>query len=125
MSIRTALAFSAALVAAISMAACRPNESLEGQAKDARLKAAIKSKLASQVSATTLTSIEVNVTNGVATLAGPVHSAEESGRIESVARSVEGVTDVKNALQVLAPQQSVTPPPGSAAPAPSTTSPAK
>jgi hyperosmotically inducible periplasmic protein len=110
MSIRRALAFSAALAVAIAAASCRPNQSLEGQAKDAQIKTAVKAKLASQVDATTLTSIEVNVTNGVVTLAGPVHSAEESSRIESVARTVEGVTDVKNALQILAPQQGVTPP---------------
>ena len=108
---RTRLLFSVALVAvlATTLIACRPNESLEGQAKDARIKTAVKSKLASQVDATTLTSIAVNVTNGVVTLAGPVHSSEESSRIESVARGVEGVTDVKNALQILAPQTGVTP----------------
>jgi len=98
------------LVAAITLAtACRPNESLEGQAKDAKIATQIKSKLASEVGASTITSVSVNVTNGVVTLAGPVHSAEESSKIESVARGVAGVTDVKNALQVLAADMSVTP----------------
>jgi len=81
--------------------ACRPSQSLEGQAKDARTAAQIKSKLVSEVGASTLTSIDVNVTNGVATLSGPVHSAEESRRIESAARSVPGVSDVRNSLQVI------------------------
>ena len=109
MATRRVLALSAVLVAALILAACRPNESLEAQAKDTRLKTAIKSKLASDVDASTLTSVTVNVTNGVVTLAGPVHSAEESSKIESVARGVEGVTDVKNALQILSAQTNVTP----------------
>jgi hypothetical protein len=82
-------------------AGCRPSETVEGQAKDAKITAQIKAKLARDVSAATLTSVDVNVTNGVVTLAGPVHSADESGRIESSARSVEGVTRVQNNLQVL------------------------
>ncbi len=106
MKIRTAVVLGAALLLAL---ACRPNQSLEGQAKDAKIATQIKTKLASQVSASTLTSVSVNVTNGVATLAGPVHSADESRQIEAVARGVEGVTDVKNALQILAPETNVTP----------------
>jgi len=98
-----------AFALAATLASCRGNQSLEGQTKDARIKAEIKSKLASQIGAETLTAIEVNVTNGVVTLAGPVHSAEESSRIEAVARGVPGVSDVKVTLQVLAPQQIVTP----------------
>lgn len=106
MKVRTAVI----LVAAIMLAmACRANESLEGQATDAKIATQIKSKLASQVGASTITSISVNVTNGVVTLAGPVHSAEESSKIEAVARGVAGVTDVKNALQILAGDVSVTP----------------
>ena len=98
----------AAIALVASALACRPNETVEAQAKDAKLKTQIKSKLASEVDATTLTSIQVNVTNGVVTLAGPAHSAEEKSRIESVARSVPGVTQVNNDLQILG---------GSAAPA--------
>jgi osmotically-inducible protein OsmY len=106
MKIRTAVI----LVAAITLAAaCRPNESLEGQARDAKIATQIKSKLASEVGASTITSVSVNVTNGVVTLAGPVHSAEESSKIETVARGVAGVTDVKNALQILAADVNVTP----------------
>ena len=98
-----------AVAMACAMTACRGNQSLEGQAKDARIKAEIKSKLASQVSASTLTSVEVNVTNGIVVLAGPVHSVSESTQVESVARSVPGVKDVKVALQVLAPETIITP----------------
>lgn len=87
--------------AAIGLAACRPNETVEGQAKDAKIKAQIKAKLAKDVDASTLTSVSVNVTNGVVTLAGPVHNSEESSRVESTARAIEGVTQVNNNLQVL------------------------
>jgi len=113
MRTRTILTIAGALLLAL---ACRPNESLEGQAKDAKIAAQIKSKLASQVGASTITSIAVNVTNGVVTLSGPVHSAAESSQIESVARTVEGVQDVKNTMQVLAPETNVTPSGASAAP---------
>lgn len=97
---RIALGLLAAAVLT-ALVACRPNETVEGQAKDAKIKTQIKTKLASDVNAATLTSVEVNVTNGVVTLAGPVHNAEESSRIESTARSVEGVTQVHNNLQIL------------------------
>ena len=38
--------------------------------------------------------VQVNVTNGVVTLAGPVHNEDEKTRAESSARSVEGVVSV-------------------------------
>jgi hypothetical protein len=85
----------------LALAGCRPNETVEGQAKDAKIKTQIKAKLATDVDAATLTSVSVNVTNGVVTLAGPVHSSDESSRIESSVRAVEGVTQVNNNLQVL------------------------
>ncbi len=105
------------MLAAIAVAfalACRPNETMEAQAKDAKLKTQIKTKLASEVNATTLTAIQVNVTNGVVTLAGPAHTAEEKSRIESVTRSVPGVTQVNNALQIMG-ETLTTPAPISAA----------
>jgi BON domain-containing protein len=98
------------LAAALLITACRPNESVEGQARDAKIKTQVKSKLASDVGASTLTSVQVNVTNGVVTLAGPVHNADEKARAEAAARTVEGVVSVTNALQVLAPDTSATPP---------------
>lgn len=113
MKARTAIILVAAIILAM---ACRANESLEGQATDAKIATQIKSKLASEVGASTIMSVSVNVTNGVVTLAGPVHSAEESSKIEAVARGVAGVTDVKNALQVLAGDVSVTPAGTTAAP---------
>jgi BON domain len=48
-----------------------------------------------------VTAVEVNVTNGVVTLAGPVHSDDEKQKAETVARDVEGVRRVNKALQVM------------------------
>jgi len=100
----------AAIAATLIVSGCRPNESVEGQARDAKIKTQVKAKLASDLGASTVTSVEVNVTNGVVTLAGPVHSADEKSRAEASARTVEGVVTVTNALQVLAGDASTTPP---------------
>jgi translation elongation factor EF-1beta len=98
--------------------ACRPNQTVERQTKDAALEAQVKAKLATDVGAATVTAIEVNVTNGVVTLAGPVHNEDEKQRAEAAARSIEGVTGVNNNLQVnaveVAPPPGMTPPPGMA-----------
>jgi osmotically-inducible protein OsmY len=112
------------LSTALLYAACRPNQTIEGQADDAAIKTKIKAKLASDVNLTTLTAVEVNVTNGVVTLAGPVHSDPERQQVEAAARAVEGVVSVTNNLQVLPPQAAKGPPvvttvaPASGTPAP-------
>ena len=90
--------------------ACRPNQTVERQTDDAGIKTSIKAKLASDVRFSTLTAVSVDVTNGVVTLAGPVHSEEEKLKIEEVARTVKGVVNVTNNLQV-EPSTSVTPAP--------------
>lgn len=91
-----------ALVAIIGLAsiACRPSQTVERQTKDAAIEAQVKAKLASDVGAATVTAIEVNVTNGVVTLAGPVSTEDDRQRAEAAARGVEGVTGVNNNLQV-------------------------
>lgn len=97
--------------------ACRPNQTVERQADDASIKTSIKAKLASDVRFMTLTSVSVDVTNGVVTLAGPVHTDEEKQKIEEVARGVKGVTQVMNNLQV---QPEVGVPPSGSTPAATT-----
>jgi osmotically-inducible protein OsmY len=104
----------AAALAVFLSVGCRPNQTLETQTKDAGMEAAIKTRLAAEVGAATVTAVEVNVTNGAVTLAGPVGSAEERQRIEDVARSVEGVVSVMNNLQIVSTQV-VSPPPPPAA----------
>ncbi len=84
------------------LTSCRPSETVEGQTNDTKLKAQIKTKLASDIGASTLTSLSVDVTNGVVTLAGPVHNEDEKSRAEATAKSITGVVRVNNALQVQA-----------------------
>lgn len=109
-----------ALVAIAGFAfACRPSQTVERQTKDAAIKAQVKTRLASDVGAATVTAIEVNVTNGVVTLAGPVSTEDERQRAEAAARGIEGVTSVNNNLQVTttgvaAPPPGTTWPPGTA-----------
>lgn len=88
------------IAGALFLAACRPSQTVGRQTDDAAIKAQIKTKLATDVGASTLTAVEVNVTNGVVTLAGPVASEDEKQRIGATAASVEGVTSVTNNLQV-------------------------
>ena len=93
----------AALVEAfllLAAGACRPNQTVERQTDDAGIKTSIKAKLASDVRFSTLTAVSVDVTNGIVTLAGPVHSEEEKQKIEETVRSVKGVVNVTNNLQV-------------------------
>ena len=95
----------AALAVALLLAStsCRPSQTLERQTDDAVIEARIKAELATDVGAATITSVEVNVTNGVVTLAGPVKTQDEKQRIEAVARETEGVRSVTNNIQVSAP----------------------
>jgi osmotically-inducible protein OsmY len=85
---------------ALASAACRPSQTVERQTDDAAIEAKIKAKLATEVGASTITAVEVNVTNGVVTLAGPVSTQEERQKIEAVARGSEGVVSVTNNIQV-------------------------
>jgi BON domain len=102
-----AAVFAFLLVAALPLA-CRPNQTVERQTDDAGIKTSIKAKLAADVRFSTLTAVSVDVTNGIVTLAGPVHSSEEKQKIEEVARAVKGVVGVTNNLQV-EPSTGVTP----------------
>ena len=52
--------------------------------------------------------INVDLENGVVTLTGSVPSAQQKTRAEQVAKSVEGVTSVKNMLTVAKPSASPT-----------------
>ena len=95
-------ALAVALALALASTSCRPSQTLERQTDDAAIEARIKAKLATDVGAATITSVEVNVTNGVVTLAGPVNLQDEKQKIEAVARSVEGVRSVTDNIQVTA-----------------------
>ena len=53
-----------------------------------------------------IVNIDINVTNGVVTLAGEVPNAQVKADAEAEARSVEGVVKVNNNLQVKRPPSS-------------------
>jgi osmotically-inducible protein OsmY len=86
----------------LASAACRPTQTVERQTDDSSIKAAIKTKLAADVNLATLTSVSVDVTNGVVTLAGPVHNEGEKMKIVRIARAQKGVVSVNDNLQVQA-----------------------
>jgi translation elongation factor EF-1beta len=110
------------------MASCRPSQTVGRQTDDASIKTRIKARLAADVGAETITSVEVNVTNGVVTLAGPVRTEDERSKIEATARSVEGVVSVTNNIQlsgeaVPPPQPATTSGPVMTPPSPGSTPP--
>jgi osmotically-inducible protein OsmY len=60
----------------------------------------VKSKLAAELGASTVTNISVNVTNGVVTLAGTVHDSAEKSRAVAIAQAVPSVARVNDNLQI-------------------------
>ena len=101
-----ALAVSAAvLVALLAIGACSTTQSPGKQVDDASIHTAIKAKLTAD-RFSNITNIDVNVTNGVVTLAGEVPNAQVKREAESEARSVDGVVKVVNNLQVKVPPTS-------------------
>lgn len=88
------------LFAALLLGGCRTNESPEGQVDDFKITAQVKTKLASDLTLTSVTNISVNSTNGVVTLSGQVNSEDLKARAEAVAKSVPRVVRVVNTLQV-------------------------
>ena len=89
------------LFAALLLGACRTNESPEAQVDDLKITAQVRSKLATDLTLTSVTNISVNSTNGVVTLSGQVDSADLKTRAETLAKSVPKVVRVVNSLQVV------------------------
>ena len=73
---------------------CTTTQSPERQVIDAKITAEVKSKLATDVKASTLANISVNTTNGVVTLAGSVTTEEAKTSAELVAKALTGVRRV-------------------------------
>jgi hyperosmotically inducible periplasmic protein len=69
---------------------------------DASITAAVKTKLAAEQGATTLTGINVDTSRGTVSLSGTVESEAMKQRAATLAQQVEGVTGVDNKLQVQA-----------------------
>ena len=84
----------------LATVACRTNETPESQVNDAEILASVKAKLVEGLGATTVTNISVNVTNGVVTLAGTTHNADEKSKAVSIAQAVPKVLSVNDSLQI-------------------------
>ncbi len=97
-----------AIFLAALLLSCRTNESPEGQVNDLQITAQVKSKLASELSVTSVTNISVNSTNGIVTLSGQVDSADLKVRAETIVKSVPKVVRVVNNLQVAAKTGGIT-----------------
>lgn len=80
--------------------ACRTNETPESQVNDAEILASVKTKLAQEIGAASVTNISVNVTNGVVSLSGTVHNTDEKAKAVSVSQGVPKVVSVNDNLQI-------------------------
>jgi hyperosmotically inducible protein len=75
-------------------------EKVATTASNATLTGKVKSALASDAGAKTMTNINVDSNNGVVTLKGKVDSADMKKKAGDIAKKVEGVKSVKNQLTV-------------------------
>lgn len=100
------LAAVVSILAALAMiAACKTTSSPGEQIDDNKIHAEVKAKLTAD-RFSNIVNIDINVTNGVVTLAGEVPNAQVKADAETEARSVHGVKSVKNNLQVSNPPKS-------------------
>jgi osmotically-inducible protein OsmY len=83
----------------LSIGACSTTQSPGKQVDDASIHAAVKAKLTAD-RFSNIVNIDINVTNGIVTLAGEVPNAETKINAEKEARMVSGVVKVINNLQV-------------------------
>ncbi|MEO6927027.1 MAG: BON domain-containing protein [Rhodanobacter sp.] len=71
---------------------------------DVKLAAAVRRAIVKDDSlSTSAHNVKLIAANGVVTLRGPVDSADEKARIETIARGITGVTRVDNELDVKTP----------------------
>jgi len=73
----------------------RPGEQMD----DAQIAAEVKARLTGE-RLSNLVNIEINVTNGVVTMAGEVPDEDTKREAERIVKGVEGVRGVNNELQV-------------------------
>jgi osmotically-inducible protein OsmY len=99
------LGFAALCFAFLAAAACTTTQSPGEQVDDNAIQASVKSKLTVD-RFSNIVNVDVNVTNGVVTLAGEVPNAKVKADAEAEARSVKGVRRVVNNLQVSKPPTS-------------------
>jgi len=87
---------------ALLVASCSTTQSAGKQIDDTTIHAALTAKLTAD-RFSNIVNIDINVTNGVVTLAGEVPNLEVSVAAQKEAHTVSGVTRVINNLQVKSP----------------------
>jgi len=92
----------AVLLTFVFALACTTTQSPGRQVDDAGIHTAVKAKLTTD-HFSNIVNIDINVTNGVVTLAGEVPNPQIKIEAEKEARSVDGVVRVINNLQVKHP----------------------
>jgi len=93
------VAIVSSIVLAVTIASCSTTQSAGRQVDDSTIHAAVKAKLTAD-RFSNIVNIDINVTNGVVTLAGEVPNPKVKAEAEAEARSVNGVVKVVNNLQV-------------------------
>lgn len=96
------LGVAAAVLLVAFVSGCTTTQQPGEQMDDGAIATAVKTKLTGD-RFSNIVNIEVNVTNGIVTLAGEVPNAEVKASAEAEARSVSGVKGVNNNLQVSNP----------------------
>lgn len=92
-----------AFVAVATLAAgCTTTQTATRQVDDNEIHAAVKARLTA-ARFSNIVNVDINVTNGVVTLAGEVPNAQVKSDAEAEARAVNGVVRVHNNLQVKIP----------------------
>jgi osmotically-inducible protein OsmY len=99
------LRIAALLAVAIAVAACTTTQSVSRQIDDNEIHAAVKSRLTT-ARFSNIVNIDINVTNGIVTLAGEVPNAAVKADAGHEAHAVKGVVRVHNELQVKVPAAS-------------------
>jgi hyperosmotically inducible protein len=99
---RGILTVAACLSLALLVAGCSTTQTAGKQIDDTSIHAAVSAKLTSD-RFSNIVNIDINVTNGVVTLAGEVPNAQVKADAQAEARTVSGVVRVINNLQVKSP----------------------
>ena len=90
---------------AIAVAACTPTRTAALQIDDNEIHLAVKARLTT-ARFSNIVNIDINVTNGVVTLAGEVPNAAVKADAGAEASAVKGIVRVHDELQVKAPPTS-------------------
>jgi len=91
-----------ALALGVVLGACTTTQTPARQVDDASIHAAVKARLTT-ARFSNIVNIDINVTNGIVTLAGEVPNAGVKADAADEARKVNGVVRVNNNLQVKVP----------------------